>query len=95
MKQQDLSEAISLFHKNLKRYDVICKRSEIEIWLNSDYFTLHYESDDAVATQEFSLTSNDDIIPLYFNIEIEWNYMKLKTLSPMDSVCTGYTKATR
>lgn len=72
MTQYQLKEAISRFHNNLKKYDVKCNRSDIEINMNVNYFTLYYENDFVVAYQEFSLTTDDEeIIPLYFNIDIE------------------------
>lgn len=72
MTQKQLSKAISTFYSNLKRYEVSCKRSDIEISMNVNYFTLYYEDEFTVAHQEFSLTTNDkEVIPLYFNIDIE------------------------
>lgn len=72
MTQHQLKESISRFHNNLKKCDVKCNRSDIEINMNVNYFTLYYENDFVVAYQEFSLTTNDEeVIPLYFNIDIE------------------------
>ena len=68
MNLKDFQEAVKSFQNKLERCGIKKKKSGIDIDLCGNYFTLHFENDDVVANQEFSVEL-DEIVPLYFYID--------------------------